>query len=288
MKQLRTVFKLLSICICIATVTAARAHAQAKVESSQQKSESIQKMAGYFQKVQSYGFGQYRQNFGTMSLTELRSNIRAYYEANAADPITFLAELGSRRTKSSDPVIFKRLLLQTARKRLTSLDMMLLAAPYLVKAIIVGSRTYQYVAQKEPNGYEITVPRTDITAIIEDVLQGNGQLSKGDTITFYYLPEWRPTKWNFQDGETCLVPLYPLSYQGQTNFQLLTSLEEKGNENGISDEETERDTTFSYGRYPIRNGDLIDRDNHFGFGISIRWNNFKKLILNEIATIESW
>ena len=111
-----------------------------------------------------------------------------------------------------------------------------------------------------PSGF--TYPRVEINATILDAIKGSNKLKPGDSITFVYNGYLRRTDYNFQKGETIFAGIRIDDDKNViTNF-----LYYKNNEKGKD---------ASYGRYPIENGILIDRNNVWGYGKSVPWKELK-------------
>jgi hypothetical protein len=126
------------------------------------------------------------------------------------------------------------------------------------------------VSFHSPSG--ITYPRVEINATILDEIKGN-KLKPGDSITFVYNCFLRRTDYNFQKGETIFAGISINDYNNIiTNYLFY-------------DESNESVKDGSYGRFPIKNGILIDRNNAWGYGKSVPWEEFKMKLAQDINNI---
>ena len=138
--------------------------------------------------------------------------------------------------------------------------LILIRVPFLVKVKIENIQDTKY--------HNIAA-QVVIKAKVIDILKGDNDLSIDDNIGFYYMKGWRLTNYNFQIGETVFVAVEPRS---------------EGNALVIYNDRSENPDN-SYGRYPIQNGILIDRNNAWGYGKNISWEDFKVFIKQDINNI---
>jgi hypothetical protein len=222
-----------------------------------------------------------------MGIDELQKAAKLMYEAyenNAEETIKFLA----RRDKEIDtlnkisklnnpgyidkvmPDETKWKLLKKFKKEFPPVIYALLKSPYKLKVSITTIKKSIY---KDPNS-SARLPRTNINAAIQEVVQGGSRFKPGDVLTFYFMDYWRPTSLSFKEGKVYFVSLYP--WWSDTNELSLLALD------------TFASYDSSYGWYPIENGYLIDKNNFWGFGNEISWDEFKSDILQKINLIKSW
>jgi|GEM_PF-3733247 len=227
------------------------------------------------------------QELNSMSLNELKHNARIIYESEEKDPLAVDKEIENHHKWKISPAYFKRILLKNVKTRISLLDFMLISTPCLIKAKILTVNTYPYKVEGGPAGMNLgEIPKTEVTACIDEIIKGKEYFSLKDTIKFYFFSFWRPTRWNFEIGETCLLPLQPLinNNNRKTEIALVAWMDNKGNDvSAVNPKDSS-----SYGRYPLINDTLIDRRNSFGLGTKIKWENFKSIISNEIDKIKSW
>ena len=115
--------------------------------------------------------------------------------------------------------------------------------------------------------------KVEINASILDIIKGKNKFKPEDSITFYYDIDIRKTNYNFKLGETVFAGFLT----GEDKSYGINNALLYGNDmNGEN---------ASYGRYPIENGILIDRNNAWGYGTSIPWEEFKKKITQDINNI---
>ncbi len=215
---------------------------------------------------------------------QLKQYARIVYEADETDPLAVDKEIQKNRKWRVSPSRFRYALLNSIKARLSLLDFNLVAAPRIVKATIIRVETVDYKVEGGPPGVNAgSLPRTDLTAIVDEVFKSDTLLSTGDIIRFYYFPFWRPTRWNFEIGDTCLLPLEPLLFRGTEFVALITDLDGHRSDTGAIENDS-----ASYGRYPIVNGVLVDRKNSFGYGARTKWESFRSILLQEIKAIKSW
>ncbi|MDR3609108.1 MAG: hypothetical protein P4L27_00930 [Ignavibacteriaceae bacterium] len=138
--------------------------------------------------------------------------------------------------------------------------LILIRVPFLLKVKIENIQSTKF---------HNTVAQIVVNAKVLEILKGNNNLSVGDNITFYYMKGWRITNYNFHLGETVFVAIEPRS----EGIALVTY-----NDNSHSSDN-------SFGRYPIENGILIDKNNAWGYGKNISWQDFKVLIKQDINNI---
>jgi hypothetical protein len=222
-----------------------------------------------------------------MNLDELKYTVKVVFESDDKDPLIINKEIENHHHFNVSPAYFKSRLLENIKKHLPILDFVLLKTPCLVKAKIISIKTINYKALGGPPGIPpATLPRTDIKINIDEVFKGKGYFKEKDTTTFYYFPMWHPTLWNFEIGETCLLPLQPLidNNSKEVMVALVGWLDGNWSDTGAIDSKD----SASYGRFPIINNEIIDRMNSFGVGTKVNWEKFKSIINNEIDKIKSW
>ncbi|MDR3610482.1 MAG: hypothetical protein P4L27_07970 [Ignavibacteriaceae bacterium] len=229
---------------------------------------------------------EFYQKLNSMTLDELKHNDRVVFGSEDDDPLNINIAIENHHKFNLSPAYFKTRLLESIKIRQSKLDYILLKAPCLVKAKIIDIKKINYKVLGGPPGTLITLPRIDITIHIDEIFKGKGYFREKDITTFYYFPMWRPTNWNFKIGETCLLPLQPLieNNSKEVMVALVAWLDKQGSDiNEINSKDGE-----SYGRYPIIDGEIIDRANSFGVGTKVKWEKFRSLIINEINKIKSW
>lgn len=152
--------------------------------------------------------------------------------------------------------------------------------PYLLKVKINHIEKYTYIDPKSP----AKLSRTDIDATILDIVKGSSRFNVGDIVNFYFMDYWRPTLDNFVEGETCFIPLAPnTEYNNDYKLiALVTTLDAQNNDI------VTLNNYASFGRYPIDEGNLFDKNNFWGYGEKISWTEFKANLNKNINLIKSW
>lgn len=219
----------------------------------------------------------------SMPLDGLKHIAATVFEANSAHPVALQRESHARENWQVNPTIFRLALNRAVKERISRLDFALIAVPYLLKARILKVETHPYDLSGEPSGVKLSMPITNITAIVQEVVKGASRFSPGDSINFYFFPIWRPTTSQFQAGETDFLPLQPVLNQGQVSLSLVTDLDTTHAEYNAGEI-----SKGGYGRYPIVNGTVMDIGKTFGSVPSATWESFKSYLLREINLIKTW
>jgi hypothetical protein len=231
----------------------------------------------------------FKAHMDTISIDTLRNIAKQMYEVREKDAVlaesTFVAEcklsdsLDIQKWKYkknvqtfAKPSLTKHYLYQKIREALPHNIYPLIAADYLLRVNIKSVNNVLHAYKNYETGYtEPPLNYIEVKATIEDIIKGNSRFSVGQTIVFYYMPYWRKGG-GFIAGDDCLVPLQArLSPEFHlNNIGLLTTLDS------------------SYGKYPIINNALIDKDNYFEYGQKVSWNAFKNNLIELIKTIKTW
>jgi len=223
----------------------------------------------------------------TLSKPEIKNYIQFLEKENGKlsekelmnKPLDYIKKIASLRYQAYDKDYISIARLMKSRKglgggTLEAIDKMLgekvttlLRVHYLLEMKINSIKTEDYHSNSG-----ITYPRVEINASILDIIKGINMFKQGDSITYCYSPELRTTNYRFQLGETV--------------FAAIITADDK---NGITDflfyENDKKGEDASYGRYPIENGILIDRNNVWGYGKSVPWNEFKMKLTQDINNI---
>ena len=255
---------------------------------SQNSNKLVDKDSSYVKLIDSFhSSDEYYQKLNSMTIDELKHTAKVVFESEDKDPLIINNANRDRHQFNLSPTQFKTRLIESLKLRQSNLDYILLKAPCLIKAKILDIKKSNYKVLGGPPGTPpITLLRIDITVHIDEIFKGNGYFKEKDTTTFYYFPNWRPTNWNFNIGETCLLPLQPLI--DNTSNEVLVALVAWLDNQGKDNNEIDSKDGASYGRYPIINDEIIDRSNSFGAGTKVKWEKFRSLIINEIDKIKSW
>lgn len=213
----------------------------------------------------------------TLPLQRLKRFAGTYYDARESDPLKF----SSRLDANDYAVLFNRLLLGAVKKRLAPLDYALVASPYLLRIKVVSVVSVNVDVDSTLPG--LRVRGTVVTGVLEQAFQPVGRLSVGDTVKFYYSDFWRPWWLKFQSGCPYFVPLMPFAGVKSVPFTVM-SLDGMTSDVGVYSESNKA----SYGRYPIVNDSLIDRNDFFGYGQEVSWERFRRAVLHHITLMRSW
>jgi hypothetical protein len=207
---------------------------------------------------------------GKLSLKELKNKQIDYikqiaslrYQAYDKDYIGMFRFMKSRKGLGGAT-------LQAINKMLGEKVCTLIQASYLLEMKINSINNVQYK-------HDGTISyKVEISASILDVLKGKNKFNLGDSIIFYYDSDIRWTNYNFKLGETVFAGFLT----GEDNVMGINNALLYGNDMNGED--------ASYGRYPIENGILIDRNNVWGYGRSVPWKEFKMKITQDINNIIS-
>ena len=159
----------------------------------------------------------------------------------------------------------------------------LITTQYLLKAKIFSiSSSKLPIGSSDPGLY---VHEIDIKALVEEAIKGKNRFTKGDTVTYYFIPQWRSlSSKQFRVGDTYFLPLrITESYPDTNNLCLaLATLDREPTKNAIPK------IDLSKGCFPIENGYLIDENNYFGYGAKVQWNVFRDKINKQIDLIKLW
>ena len=222
-----------------------------------------------------------------MLLNRFKSIVRILFNQYDKNPLAVDNEIENNHHWTMSPTLFEALILRNTKSKLSKIDYMLLKARCLVKAKILDIRTIKYKVEGGPKGLDLGYEnQTNVKINIQEVFKGKGYFNKGDTVTFYYFPNWRPTHYNFEIGETCLIPLQPLidNISKKTVIALMAWIDP----DGCNEYSHKSINSCTYGRYPIINDTLIDNSNTFGLGNKIKWENLRTILINEINNIKLW
>ena len=230
-----------------------------------------------------------KADMDTISIGRLRNIAKQLYEVREENAVlaesTFIAEcklsdsLNIQKWKYNKdvklfakPSLTRNYLYSKISETLSHNVYPLILADYLLRVKILQ---INYVLRKDLNYetgiYDPSMPSMEIKAKVLDIIKGDSRFYIGQEITFYYIIYWRSGN-SFVVNEECFVPLQarvaPAFHLNEIG--LLASLDS------------------SYGRYPIENNMIIDKDNYFGYGIKVPWNTFKSNLLELIKTIKTW
>lgn len=230
-----------------------------------------------------------KADLDTISIGRLRNIAKQLYEVREKNAVlaesTFVAEcklsdsLDIQKWKYqkdvqlfAKPSLTKHYLYNEISETLPQNVYPLILADYLMRVKILQ---INYVVRRDLNYetgiYEPPLSSIEIKAEVLDIIKGDSRFFVGQEITFYYMSYWREGN-SFVENEDCFVLLQArLSPEFHLNqIGLLTYLDS------------------SYGRYPIENNMIIDKDNYFGYGTKVYWNTFKDNLLELIKTIKTW
>jgi hypothetical protein len=157
--------------------------------------------------------------------------------------------------------------LQAINKMLGGKITTLLRVHYLFKMKVISITTVNF---HSCSGF--AYPRVEIKAKILDIIKGSNNFKPGDNFIFFYIPDMRETSYNFMQDEIVFCGITTTDdCNGITEF-LFFENDNKGED-------------ASFGRFPIENGILIDRNNVWGYGKSVPWEEFKMKITQDINNI---
>ena len=294
------------VCLIILLLLTVFANAQQKDSVRNTKKSSIQnskKLPQEIQKVKSIyesfiTLKDYENFEKNTSLAQLKHFAKMIYEADETDAVENQKMLDKEVDQSDSIAVLNRKFhsnLPNFERAGVTLGMIsrkiydefphvifaLITTPYFLKAKIISiSSSKIKVNQKQP----FFVSKIDLKAVVEDIIKGKSRFSVGDTLIFYYLPQWRSLTLNyFKIGSTYFLPLdvKPGEPYGSYNWLGLVTLDSK------LIIPTNR-PNLSQGCFPIENGYLIDENNYFGYGSKVPWNLFRSKIINQINIIKSW
>jgi hypothetical protein len=158
--------------------------------------------------------------------------------------------------------------------QLSPLTRILVDTDYFLKAEILSIEKEDYYPTIATDKKGPPLPKVNITFRIIDCLKGDKRCSIGSTWTFFYMAIYRPANL-FSEGDVCLLPLQiGHNYEATLTLNYLINLHTEPSE--------------GMGYLPIIDGQLIDKDNYFGFGEKIEWEKFRSQILETVNEIKSW
>jgi hypothetical protein len=230
-----------------------------------------------------------KADMDTVSSDKLKAIAKMMYEACEKDAVSVAGKIFAECVLSDSldlqkwkyhknvevfakPTLTRYYLYKKFREKLPHNVYPLIASDYLLKVKILSIKNVLRAYQSIEDGHiEPSLNYIEIEARIVDIIKGATRFSVGETLTFYYMPYWRGGN-SFGKEEECFVLLQArVSPDFNLNqIGLLTTLDK------------------SYGKYPIINGELIDKENYFGYGTKVQWNIFKNNLLELIKTIKSW
>jgi hypothetical protein len=137
----------------------------------------------------------------------------------------------------------------------------IISIPYYLKIKVLQIKQGKYVSPPRYYPAGLTIPKTVLTAKVEDILKGEERFKGLNTINITILANWLPgAEKFFKVGEEYFVPLKPFNcFNGNCEGFALYVL-----------------PGANHGVFLIRNNALNVRDNYFHLGNTVDWDNFKK------------
>jgi hypothetical protein len=253
-----------------------------------QEGEKPEEISRYIDYLSSYPpDDSYSRDMDTMSLERLKSIARMMYEASEADAkLNFISYMNKSVEAESlevlkykynlnvpaiaRPAQVKGKILEKIMNEISELTEILMFSDYFIKGQILTIETVDYKVSDLD-----VIDKIEIKVKIQDILKGDKKFIIGDELTFFYMSMWRRTDFDFVVGEECF---FPLNVIGFPEVDICLSCKDCLTEYAGG----------SFGRFPIIEGILIDKNNHFGFGEKIQWEKFRSNLIQQILNIKSW
>jgi hypothetical protein len=227
---------------------------------------------------------QYVQDRDTISINRLKNYASIINAASERDSYLKLTYYDTVVRKSKDLVnstfrepdgpsiiasnLVLGMIMEKVQTELPPIIEKLLYADYIIKGEIIRSEPFEYQVQ----GSNSFITKVNVTVKILEVIKGDWRLVQGDEVTFEYLP-YNVSLDLFNPGEVCLLPLRKWGFYGDTfGLVYMKSPEE----------------SISWGKLPIQNNIVIDKDNYFGQGEQLPWDMMKMHIVEQLILIRSW
>ncbi len=210
------------------------------------------------------------------TIAQIKTLAKVAYEAYEDDPIKVYKFISTKnkewdslvrndKSKLNIPRVgdIQGKLWELIEQKISKKTYELMRIPYFIKARVISKDTSIYTDSSTSFEYS----KVNIGVKVEDVIKGKKRFKMDDKFEFYYLQNWEKPKSEFKIDESYFLLLEPRS-GNDVNFNMVALV-------------TYIDCPDVV--FEIKDGNLIDEKNYFGFGKENNWEMFKKKF-NEVVT----